>query len=117
MPEGVEVRSDDLRRVAAQLRDAVGRLGAAAGRAADGVGAAASGAGDGPLAEAADMLAARLHVLLGVVTGSVTEGADALDAASTRYLATDREAASDLGGPGTARGSGPPVLVPGLAPR
>jgi hypothetical protein len=117
MPEGVEVHPDHLRRVAAQLRDAVGRLGAAAGQAADGAGAAANGAGDGPLAQAADVLAARLDVLLGAVTGNVTDGADALDAASTQYLVTDQAAARDLGGAGGAPGSGPPILVPGLAPR
>jgi hypothetical protein len=89
VPEGVDVRPEDLRRGAGLLRGDAGRVGDALGRAVDGASAAATAAGDGPLAEAADALAGRLDALLRAVTGSVTECADALDAASTRYTATD----------------------------
>jgi hypothetical protein len=107
MSEGVDVRPEDLRRGAAQLRDDVGRLGAGFGQAASGVASVATGAGDGPLAEAADVLAGRLDALLRAVAGSVTDGASALDAASTQYLAMDRPPAS----------SGvPPIVLPGLEP-
>jgi hypothetical protein len=107
MSEGVDVRPEDLRRGAALLRDDAGRLGAAVGRAADGTGSVASGAGDGPLVEAADALAGRLDALLRAVTGSVTDCAAALDAASEQYVALDQAA-----GPGDA----PTVVVPGLTP-
>jgi hypothetical protein len=114
MPEGVEVGPEDLRRVALQLRDDAGRLEAAVGGAVDGIGATASGAGDGPLAEAADALAARLQMLLGAETDSLIESAGALDAASAHYLATDQAAARGLGGPVGTPGSGPPIVLPGL---
>jgi hypothetical protein len=119
MPEGVEVRPENLRRAAAQLHDDAARLGPAVDQATDGAGAAAGAAGDGPLAEAADALAARLLMLLGAVTVSVTESADALDAASAQYLATDRAAARSLGGPAVEPGAGdagPPIVLPGLEP-
>jgi hypothetical protein len=107
--EGVDVRPEDLRRGAALLRDDAGRLGGAVGGAADGVGSVATGAGDGPLAEAADALAGRLDALLRDVTGSVTDCASALDAASTRYLAMDQPHAPS---------GAPPIVLPGLeAPR
>ena len=107
MSEGVDVRPEDLRRGAAQLRDDAGRLGTAVGRAADGVGSVATGAGDGPLAEAADALASRLDALLRAVAGSVTDCASALDAASTQYLAMDQ--------PPVPSGA-PPIVLPGLEP-
>ncbi|WP_433782383.1 hypothetical protein ACQPX6_21125 [Actinomycetospora sp. CA-101289] len=107
MPEGVDVRPEDLRRGAALLRDDAGRLGAAVGRAVEGVAAVATGAGDGPLVEAADALAGRLDALLRALTGSVTECAAALDAASAQYVALDQPA-----DPGDV----PPVVVLGLTP-
>ena len=112
MPEGVEVRPEDLRRGAAQLRDDAGRLGAVVGQATHGAGAAAGAAGHGPLADAADRLATRLDALLRAVTGGVTGCADALDAASTRYLGTDQGGAAALGDTAGA----PPIVVPGLEP-
>ncbi len=116
MSEGVDVRPEDLRRGAGRLRDDGDRLGAAASQAANGVIATASAAGDGPLAEAADALAARLQTLLGAVSSSVTDCADALAAASTQYLAADDGAATGLGGSTDASGGGPPIVVPGLEP-
>jgi hypothetical protein len=109
MSEGVDVRPEDLHRGAALLRDDAGRLGVAVGAAADGVGSVATGAGDGPLAEAADALAGRLDALLRAVTGSVTDCAAALDAASEQYVALDQPTPA---GPGDA----PAVVVPGLTP-
>ncbi|MDD7967090.1 hypothetical protein [Actinomycetospora lemnae] len=107
----MDVRPEDLRRGAALLRDDAGRVGAALGPAAEGAATTATGAGDGPLAEAADALAGRLDALLRIVTGSITECADALEAASTEYLATDQGTAAGLGEPGA-----PPVVLPGLEP-
>ena len=109
MPEGVEVRPEELRRGAGQLRDAAGRLGAAVGQASHGADATGNAAGDGPLAEAASTLAARLDALAHAATGNVIGCADALDAASTQYLALDQGGAARLDG-------APPIVLPGIEP-
>ena len=110
MPEGVEVRPENLRRGAGLLRDDAGRVHEAGGRLTAAAGATASAAGDGPLAGAADAFAARVEALLRAVTSRVLESADALDAASVQYRDADRSAAADLGGDEA------PILLPGLEP-
>ncbi|MDF2978265.1 MAG: hypothetical protein K0S40_2993 [Actinomycetospora sp.] len=107
MSEGVDVRPEDLRRGAAQLRDDAGRLGASSRQAVDGGTSVVTAAGDGPLAEAADALAGHLDALLRAVTGSVTDCASALDAASTQYLAMDQPLVPT---------EAPPIVLPGLGP-
>lgn len=111
VPDGVEVRPEDLRRVARLLRDDTARVDAARGQAVSAAEATVGAAGDGPLAGAADPLAARLDALLRGVTSRVLESADALDAASTQYLDVDRAAAGELGA-----GGAPPVVLPRLEP-
>ncbi|MHC1561431.1 type VII secretion target [Actinomycetospora sp. C-140] len=109
MSDGLEVRPEDLRRGAGLLRDDAGRCRAALARSAAGATAAAGAAGDGPLEDAATTLAGAVDTLLRAVTSSITGAADALDAASTRYRATDEQTAAGLDG-------GPPISLPGVAP-
>lgn len=111
MPDGVDVRPEDLRRVAGLLRGDAGRTDAAREQAVSATKATSAAAGDGPLAGAVDPLAARLEALLRAVTSRMIESADALDAASAQYLEADRAAAADLD-----RGGPPPILLPGLGP-
>ena len=116
MPEGVEVRPEDLRHGAGLLRDEAGRLDACRGQAMSGTEATASAAGDGPLEGAASAFGEPLTSLLEGVTRSVTECADALEAASAQYLAADHGAATRLGRPDSATAGAPPVVLPGLEP-
>jgi hypothetical protein len=111
VPEGVEVRPEDLRRGAGLLRDDAGRVDEAGGRLTRAAGATARAAGDGPLAGAADAFAARPEALLRAVTSRALESADALEAASAQYQDADRAAVADLGGD-----EAPPILLPGLEP-
>jgi hypothetical protein len=109
MPEGVEVRPEDLRRGAGRLRDDASHLGLAGAQAVDGVLAASGAAGDGPLSDAATTFAERVDALVRAVSGSVTDCAAALDAAWTQYLATDQAA-------GLGAGGAPTIVLPGLEP-
>lgn len=120
MPDGIDVRPEDLHEGAGRLRDDAGRLAAGTASAVHAATVAAGAAGDGPLEGAANALAARLDTLLRAVAGSMTDCADALDAASTRYLAADRGAAAAVdvagAGPEGDTRSGPPIVLPGLEP-
>ncbi len=99
MSDGFDVRPEQLRRGAADLRaDAEGLGDAALGlRAAMDLVAAASG--PGPLSGAASEFSAQLDRAARAVVASLTDCAGALEASSAQYVATDGEASSALSGP------------------
>lgn len=96
MPDGFDVRPEQLRRGAADLRadaDGLDDAGLAVGAAMDEVSEAA---GPGPLAGAASELAASLDRSVQAVCESVTDCAGALEAAGAQYLTGDAGSASGL---------------------
>lgn len=99
MPDGFDVRPEQLRRGAADLRADADGLGAAAralGAAIDQISAAA---GQGPLAGAAAELAARVDRAVKTVRASLEDCAGALEASSTTYLTGDGRAGAGFDGP------------------
>lgn len=104
MPDGFDVRPEQLRRGAVDLRSDADSLDDAAlgvGAAFDDVSAAA---GPGPLAGAASELGSQLDRAVRAIQASLVDCAGALEASSAQYLSSDRRAASGLEG----------VVVPGL---
>ena len=99
MPDGFDVRPEQLRQGGADLRaDAEGLDDAALG-----LGAAmdqvAAASGPGPLAGAAAEFSAQLDRAVRAIVASLTDCAGALEASSAQYAATDGEASSALSGP------------------
>ena len=99
MPDGFDVRPEQLRRGAADLRrdaegldDASVDLGAA-------VEQVAAASGEGPLAGAAAEFSAQLDRALQAIRSSLVDGAGALEASSAQYMAADGQASSALSGP------------------
>jgi hypothetical protein len=99
VPDGFDVRPEQLRRGAADLRADADSLDDAAlgvGAALDGV---ASGAGVGPLGGAASELGSQLDRALQAIQASLVDCAGALEASAAQYVSSDGRAASRLEGP------------------
>ena len=107
MPDGFDVRPEQLRRGTADLRadaDALADAGLAVGTAVDQVSGAA---GWGPLAGAASELAAQLDRAAQAIHASLVDCAGAVEASSKQYVTGDGQAGAGLDG----------VVIPGVGPR
>jgi hypothetical protein len=100
VPDGFDVRPEQLRRGAADLRTDADDLDDAVLRAGAAVDQVAGACGPGPLAGAAGELAEQLDRAVAAIRASVEDGAGALDASSVGYLASDGRASSVFGAPG-----------------
>jgi hypothetical protein len=98
VPDGFDVRPEQLRRGAADLRADADGLDAAALQAGAAVDQISEAAGPGPLAGAASELAAQLDRAVQTIRDSVTDCAAALEAADAQYLTSDTLASSGLDG-------------------
>jgi hypothetical protein len=98
--DGFDVRPEQLRHGAADLRDDADRLDNALLAVGAGVDQVTGACGPGPLAGAATELAEQLDRAVAAIRASVEDGAGALDASSVGYLASDGRASSVFGAPG-----------------
>jgi hypothetical protein len=99
VPDGFDVRPEQLGRGAADLRadaDSLDDAGLQIGAAFDEV---AAGAGVGPLGGAASELGSQLDRALQAIRASLADCARALEASAAQYVSTDGRAASRLEGP------------------
>ncbi len=107
MPDGFDVRPEQLRRGAADLRadaDGLDDAGLSVGAAVDQVSGAV---GWGPLAGAASELAAQFDRAVQAIRASLLDCAGAVEASSAQYVTSDEQAGAGLGS----------VLIPGVGPR
>ena len=105
MPDGFDVRPEQLRRGAADLRADADGLDDAAVQARAVIDQVAGACGPGPIAGAASELAAQLDRALTAIRASPAECAGALEASSTQYLTSDRQAGAGLDG----------IVIPGFS--
>jgi hypothetical protein len=108
MPDGFDVRPEQLRRGAADLRDDAGRLGDAASDAGAAVDQVTHAAGPGRVAAAAADFSLQLDGAMRAIHASLLDCASALETASTQYLVGDDHVSSTLTG-GAVPGVGRPV--------
>ncbi|NMO93218.1 hypothetical protein [Actinomycetospora sp. TBRC 11914] len=102
MPDGFDVRPEQLRRGAADLRADADGLDDAALQAGVAVDDVAAAAGAGPLAGAASAFSSQLDRAVQAIVGSLTDCAGALEASSAQYVTADGQAGvvtPGLGGP------------------
>ncbi|GLZ51328.1 type VII secretion target [Actinomycetospora sp. NBRC 106378] len=98
MPDGFDVRPDQLRAGASALRGDVSGVNAARGRAGAAAQSAAGGSGEGPLAHAANELSSQLDKAVDAIERSVTATAAAIEAAAGNYQTSDAAASRSIGG-------------------
>lgn len=99
MSDGFDVRPEQLRRGAADLRADADGLDDAALAVGAALGQVSAAAGPGPLAGAATELAAQLDRAVQAVRSSMTECAGALEASSSQYVTSDGRAGAGFDGP------------------
>ncbi len=104
VPDGFEVRPEQLRRGAADLRSDADGLDDAAFRAGDAVDQVAGACGPGPLAGVAADLSAQFDRAVQAIRASLLDCAGALEASSAQYVTSDVGSSSALDG----------VVIPGV---